>query len=159
MTFEKIEGYGDEKMKKQSILVGIIVILITVGLSGCINEDEEISGSEYDEITQEQLLGTWRIIIKGNEELDYYSSYTFYDSWIYDINYDFTGTDYDYEEKVFSYRNYTYLIEENTLVVYFGPNHTDSYFNMYCRFSDNENTLTLFWDEFPQVRTVLAKES
>ena len=37
-------------MKKQLIIVGIIVLLITVGLSGCTNEETE---------TKYSIVGTW----------------------------------------------------------------------------------------------------
>ena len=50
-------------MKKQIVMLGIVVLLICVGLSGCTSQDTEQDTDIdiSDKTPQELILGTWKM--------------------------------------------------------------------------------------------------
>jgi len=109
-------------MKKQLIIIGIIVILLSVGLSGC---NENTSKSD-----EEKIIGTWtnRDMHDGSIESN---SYIFYSNKTFKV----IGS---YESEVLNI-NGTWNITDNKLVMTAeGETKTADY-----KFSDNNKTLTL----------------
>jgi len=109
-------------MKKQLMIVGIIIILLTVGLSGC---NENTSKSD-----EEKIIGTWtnRDMHDGSIESN---SYIFYSNKTFKVI-------VSYESEVLNI-NGTWNITDNKLVMTAeGETKTADY-----KFSDNNKTLTL----------------
>ena len=109
-------------MKKQLMIVGIIIILLTVGLIGC---NENTSKSD-----EEKIIGTWtnRDMHDGSIESN---SYIFYSNKTFKV----IGS---YESEVLNI-NGTWNITDNKLVMTAeGETKTADY-----KFSDNNKTLTL----------------
>jgi uncharacterized protein (TIGR03066 family) len=109
-------------MKKQLMIVGIIVIFLTVGLSGC---NENTSKSD-----EEKIIGTWtnRDLHDGSIESN---SYIFYTNKTFKV----IGS---YESEVLNI-NGTWNITDNKLVMTAeGETKTADY-----KFSENNKTLTL----------------
>jgi len=110
-------------MKKQILIVGIIVLLVAVGLSGC-NEQKPIINMEDDSA---KLIGTWELEINGTSVA--YTNWTFYSngslktirvetykmppsqtiSW---MNYSITNSQLCTEYEEYG-TNYTYEFSEN----------------------------------------------
>jgi len=109
-------------MKKQLVIFGVIVILLTVGLSGC---NENTSKSD-----EEKIIGTWtnRDLHGGSKESN---SYIFYTNKTFKlIN--------SYNSEVYSV-NGTWNITDNKLVMTArGETETADFI-----FSDNNKKLTL----------------
>lgn len=59
-------------MKKQLVIVGIVVLLVTVGLSGCTSENTQ--NSELD-----RFVGTW-VGTHGSVSFQYNETWTFYEN-------------------------------------------------------------------------------
>ena len=64
-------------MKKQLIIIGVIVILLTVGLSGC---NENTSKSDED-----KLIGTWTNRIMYEDNSTVITSYIFYTNKTFNV--------------------------------------------------------------------------
>ncbi len=109
-------------MKKQLMIIGIIILLLTVGLSGYVL----ISKSN-----EEKIIGTWIGTI-GNQSDPVDVEYTFFS--------DKTSTAVAYYEYNYLYVNSTWKITDNKLVISSldGKITTDKY-----QFSNNDKTLML----------------
>jgi len=122
-------------MKKQLIIVGIIVILITAGLSGC-NEDNSTFQSD-----EEKIIGTWVYATTLNET-------TVYVYYIFLSNKTFKG--------IFSYTgdraNGTWNITDNKLLITLKGEILTSDYN----FSNNNKTLTII--ESNGIKSVFTKQ-
>ncbi|MCJ7570347.1 MAG: hypothetical protein MUO82_00495 [Candidatus Thermoplasmatota archaeon] len=111
-------------MKKQLIIVGIIVILLTVGLSGC-NEDNNSFQSD-----EEKIIGEW-IYSLSIGEITVNMSYNFFSNKTLKII-------SFYNDEV-SQVNGTWNIADNKLVITSeGETITSNY-----GFSNNDKTLTI----------------
>jgi hypothetical protein len=107
-------------MKKQILIVGIIVILITIGLSGCTSKSDE-----------EKLIGTW-MYYEPAEGMILTAYYTFFS----DKTFELVGFYNDVEEKADGIWN----IKDGELIISsadFGLASFD------YTFSNNDKTLTL----------------
>ncbi len=62
-------------MKKQLVIIGIITLLVTVGLSGC----DQVSNTQNPE--KNKFVGTWRNSDLINYTMDLSSDGTFSTSW------------------------------------------------------------------------------
>lgn len=107
-------------MKKQIIIIGIIIILITIGLSGC-NEDNNTVHSD-----EEKIIGTW--LYEGSNYL-HTDSFIFYNNGSVYCIYHLPGS------TILQYQWNNYTIVENKLKI------GDSVYEYV--FSNNDNTLTI----------------
>ncbi|MCJ7571693.1 MAG: hypothetical protein MUO82_07435 [Candidatus Thermoplasmatota archaeon] len=109
-------------MKKQLMIIGIILILLAVGLSGC-NEDT----SKLDE---EKIIGSWtkRVMHEGSIESN---TYIFYSNKTFKV----TGS---YENESLNI-NGTWNITNKTLYMTIEGETKTAYY----KFSDNNKTLIL----------------
>ncbi len=82
-------GNGGKVIKKQLVILGIIILLLIVGLSGC--EDEDTSQNDIGNI-ERIILGSWKwvetiITIDGNttsyNDTEFVTICTFYDNGTY----------------------------------------------------------------------------
>src|SRR4030042_6635153 len=62
-------------MKKQLIVIGILTLLVSVGLSGCNNNSKPLTTEEL------KFVGTWRNAELTNYTMAIFSNYTFTSSW------------------------------------------------------------------------------
>jgi hypothetical protein len=125
-------------MNKHIILIGITILLLSVGLSGC-NESNSSFKSDED-----RIIGTWSI-----SELYEGSTRTITYIFLPDKTYEVIGT---YKEVMDSY-NGTWKILDNKLVVTIeGRTQTGNY-----KFSNNDKTLTIT-DNDSNTTTVLTKQ-
>jgi len=105
-------------MKKQLILLVIVVLLLTVGLNGCITVNEN-----------SKFIGTW---------------HTSSEYWPYIISFSEDGTcKFFYQNESYSETNFTYEIENNSLSLLSTGYYTEINMNLYYSFSDDETVLTL----------------
>ena len=112
-------------MKKQLLIIGIIVILLTVGLSGC-NEDNNTVQSDEDKI-----IGTWNFSGK-------YNNNTLNASYIFSSNKSFEVIT-SYIDKIYT-SNGTWSITDNKLyIILEGLNKLTNYY----AFSNDNTKLTL----------------
>jgi len=107
-------------MKKQLMIVGIIVILLAVGLSGC-NEDNNTVQSD-----EEKIIGTW--VYEGSNDL-HTDSFIFYNNGSVYCIYHWPGS------TILEYQWNGYTIVENKLKI------GESVYEY--AFSNNDNTLTI----------------
>jgi hypothetical protein len=116
---------GVEKMKKQLILIGIVVLILCIGFSGC-TESINQSGSQLTD--QEKIVGTWEFFTGSGNMLYFYSNGTYIKTY----------DKYNYSE------NGTYDFIDGKLIIqqYFYKNHSSEKIYDYS-FSKNDNRLTL----------------
>ena len=107
-------------MKKQLMIVGIIVLLIFVGLTGC--TEKEISD-------ETRLIGVWE---KSSEDYIYYFRYNSSHTW---------DTSYEYEGITYSIGDGTWNISNNKLIITWTHPITETHIIDYV-FSNNYNTIT-----------------
>jgi hypothetical protein len=67
-------------MKKQQIILVVVLLIVTLGVSGCTNEGDNQGDIEHT------LLGTWK------DPNSFYQSYTFFSKGTCTINGALTGT-------------------------------------------------------------------
>lgn len=103
-------------MNKKILIVGVIITLLTIGLSGC---NEQTS-------TENKFVGTW--IYEGSEEL-YTDSFIFYDNGSVNCIYHYPGS----TNLLHQWNNYTMV--ENELKI------GESVYEY--KFSNDDKTLTL----------------
>jgi|WetSurMetagenome_2_1015567.scaffolds.fasta_scaffold01236_3 hypothetical protein len=121
-------------MKKQLILVGIMLLFLIVGLSGC---NDNKNGSS--KINDEKILGLWTETIPGTPliiTMNFITNISYYES----IN----------ETRIWG----TYTMTDETITLQSGgATHTFQY-----SFSNNENTLTLVQTDNGEVYLVLTRQ-
>ncbi len=117
-------------MKKQLLLIGITVVLIAVGLSGC--TEEENNDNTYGNNDKAKFVGTWR-----------------YDSESTQLKYTF-NSDGTYSHGSI---NGTYEIEDGKLVL-----HGFATLRYEYEFSDNDSTITIDLNGSGTVVWVLTRE-
>jgi len=125
-------------MKKQFVIIGIAVLLICVGLSGC-NESNNSFKSDED-----RIIGTWVIS-------DLYEGSTRTITYIFssDKTYEVIGTYKDYTE---SYNGSWKISDYKLVVTIEGRTQTG-----YYKFSNNDKTLTIT-DTMSNTTTILTKQ-
>lgn len=107
-------------MNKQLIIVGIVVLLVTVGLSGCNQTNNQATNSLNAE--KNKFVGTWTELVNGvNLTEIYFSDGTFIQTYVLD------GSG-------------TYDIKDGKLILTYGNG--NSIARSYS-FSDNDKTLTV----------------
>jgi len=121
-------------MKKQLILVGMLLLLLAVGLSGCA-DNKNVSSK----INEQKVLGQWTATIPGTPliiTMNFVTNMSYYES----MN----------ETRIWG----TYTITNETITLQSGEaTHTFQY-----SFSNNENTLTLLETGNEEVYLVLTRQ-
>ncbi len=112
-------------MKKQLIIFGIIIILITIGLTGCNNSYNAIKSNE------DKIIGTW--YFSGT-----YNNTTLNASYLFSTNKSFKVTT-SYIDKIYT-NNGTWNILDNQLFIILEDRKTIT--NQF-KFSDNNTKLIL----------------
>ena len=112
-------------MRKQLIIIGIVVVLLVVGLSGC----NETSEQDKDSLTdQEKIVGKWKFFTGEGSEYNFYANGSYIKS----------NDEIDY------YENGTYELQDGKLIIstYFYENYSSETVYDYW-FSHNDNRLTI----------------
>lgn len=121
-------------MKKQLILVGITLLILAVGLSGCTDDT-----NNFSKINKEKILGRWTETIPGTPlivTMNFFTNNSYYES----LN----------ETRIWG----TYTLTDGTITLQSGgATHRFEY-----SFSNNENTLTLLQTENGEVYLVLTRQ-
>ena len=125
-------------MNKHLITLGIAVLLICIGLSGC---NESNNSYKPDE---ERIIGTW-IISEPYEGSTRTITYIF----LPDKTYEVIGT---YKEDTESYNGTWKILDYELVVTIEGQTQTGNY-----NFSNNDKTLTIT-DNMSNTTTVLTKQ-
>jgi hypothetical protein len=116
-------------MKKQLILIGIAVILIVVGLSGCFENNNEKKNIVNDDTSK--FIGTWRYLQDNSTE----SLWTFYDNGSVKIVVTYLYEDLPKNDTI--WENFT--VENNKLCLIF----SDSPDCLVYKFFNNYNSVNL----------------
>ena len=123
-------------MKQQLLIVGITVVLIAVGLSGCINEDgnkADNSNVTTDEAVFQRIAGTW------DKE-----------GWsrVFALNGSYYEADFELG---------TWQVTNGKLIVILGDDDWTREYDSYT-FSDNDMTLTLTISSQTEILTKVIEE-
>lgn len=109
---------GDKIMAKQLAVLVIVVLLLTVGLSGCLTVNE-----------RSKFIGTW---------------HTSSEYWPYIISFSEDGEcKFFYQNESYSETNFTYEIENNSLFLRSTGYYTEINMDLYFSFTDDNTVLTL----------------
>lgn len=121
-------------MKKQLVIIGIITILVTIGLSGC----DEKNDSNTLNLEKNKFMGTWKH--NNNESiLNIYSNGT----WTSDsTNINLSSGTWDVKDGKF-------------LITYEKKGRTDTY---WYTFSNNDKTLEIYDDFVTHTSDILYKQ-
>lgn len=147
---------------KRKYIISIVGTLVSIGVVlflyfVYIQSNEETS--EYDDINVDQILGTWKVITKSGQAINYSLKYTFYENLTYLSEINFTKEQLDYYGENYT-RLYNYKIENNVVYLYFdifdNPDSTN-YMDFYAKFSDDGNTLGLYMRDASIFNTVMKR--
>ena len=109
---------GGKIMAKQLTILVIVVLLLTVGLSGCLTVDEK-----------SKFIGTW---------------HTSSEYWPYIISFSEDEIcKFFYQNESYSETNFTYKIENTSLFLHSTEYYTELNMELYFSFTDDNAVLTL----------------
>jgi len=99
-------------MKKQLVIIGVILLLMSAGLSGCTNNNKPLTSEEL------KFVGKWRNAQLTNYTMDIYANRTFISSWkLYGVWNQQNGLftlDYTVPDTTYTY-TYAFSNDNNTL--------------------------------------------
>jgi hypothetical protein len=119
---QNFRGEANDIMKKQLVIIGIIVLLVSVGLSGC-STPEQTTGPNPEDL----IIGTWYYDAEGTKV-----NFIFYENHSMCVSYGGQSiwTEYEITKDSLTFIN---LTDEQTAPGKYS-------------FSDNNNTLTIITD-------------
>ena len=112
-------------MKKQLVILGIIAILVTVGLSGCSSENNNQNPEKM------KFVGSWQYTVENSSSvLDIFSNGTFIASDLFYGSWDLKNEKFIMEMPDYGYTfeyDYTFSNDNRTLTLVYSDGRTQVY--------------------------------
>ena len=130
------------------IVIALVIIFLISGVD---------DGKDYDELSVEKMLGTWKITSQSGVPTEHELIYTFYDNMTYLIEADYSGFEHNYTSDFYS-SSLNYYIENDKIKLFFSNYDSSAYFEYRGKFSNNGNTLKLYWIESELFDVIMVKQ-